>query len=220
VSYENRKKKIRCTKFLPSLFFSGVAIVIKKTDENQNKKKQMMQQTRQADSTDSTLAHVTNDEWTRLAKEYAMTRACLIARCLYMGENESKGVMVIDDWLVDKKTLLLFQVLDTETGEDVPSLVGRWQTSQNEPWNQYPPELNTLRWNAATFSWNFRAPDVPDEAFLARGIDISKPHAAYLDVPFGHVMNFKDEGRVSPFFDTRWAKLGPIGAKLTKKLLR
>lgn len=143
----------------------------------------------------------TNEEWSELARYYAKTNAILIPRALYKGTKigQEKEITIVDDWMVNKDTLLLFNVWGTQATDTVDALIGNWighTDSKIVDLKEYFSDddytiYNILHWDPNTFSWNIQAEKLSniDLAFSDRGFDTSKNHAAFLDVPFGHVVS-------------------------------
>lgn len=170
---------------------------------------------------------VSTKTWNELADEYVQNRAVLIARSLYTGTSEEKQRFLghSDDWMLDGKNILVFQVTGvkqntTRKKKGVNSLTGNWVAyPEIEKLVRFPDLYTTLHWNDKTFSWGVISSELTamHEIFSDHKFDLTKPYVAYLDVPFGHVIDGKSLEGNNLFYRTNWAKLGPVGTHLSNK---
>jgi hypothetical protein len=82
-----------------------------------------------------------------------------------------------------------------------------------------PESYRRLEWDSNTFSWKVFSPESTREKIIwtSRGLSYDENSKIYLDVPFGHVVSFTTDvmdildNKLSKFFITKFASLGPVG---------
>lgn len=174
----------------------------------------------------STLRDVPDSDWSQLAQDYADTNAVLVPRIFYRGYSKSSGeeVYIIDDYTLPDNNYALYRIIGTkkETYSNVLTLCARMIDLDDNYVTETEVEFD---WNPVTFSWCHRnkSMDDLDSAFDSHGVDVAKNHYALVDIPFGHVVAFSAnvqqilDNALSPFYSSKWAQLGPIGAAISQK---
>ena len=186
------------------------------------------------------LADVTLEEWSHVGQLYASIGAVLVTRAVYVGESvqpalpygsdsllppDTRTAYVFDDWTYKHAALMLFKVTGIlgNGGHDVVLLRGQMIPEDRDDvfCGRLAGEV-TLDWCPATFSWRIFMPELAamDLAFTSRGLRANRPHAAYLDVPFGHLVGIGSMGVSlaesvlnTPFVTTSCHKLGDLGTQ-------